>query len=75
MLHVFKTIVRIGEEINKPARFDRISLRYKQVPEEEVVPKPLKKKDQEIVEEHPKYFSSMYLMDQEETEYNLGKHH
>lgn len=50
MLHVYKTIVRIGEQINKPARFDRISLKYKQVPDAEVIPKPLKKKDEQIVQ-------------------------
>ena len=65
MLHVFKTIVRIGEEINKPAKFDRISLTYKQVPSQQVVPRPLKKKDGEQIYEHPAYFSTMYLMDHE----------
>jgi len=43
MLHVFKTIVRIGNKIDKPARFDRIKLKFKQVPADKVVPKPLHK--------------------------------
>lgn len=42
------------------------------MPAEEVKPLPLKKaKEAEYV--HPPYFSSFYLMDAEEVEYNLGK--
>jgi len=44
MLHVYKTIIRLGHTIDKPARFDRIKLKFKQVPASQVVPKPLKKK-------------------------------
>jgi hypothetical protein len=29
LLHVFKTIVRVGSGIDKPARFDRIQIRYR----------------------------------------------
>jgi len=45
------------------------------VPAHHVVPKPLKKKDEQPEQEYPAYFSTMYLMDQEEIEYNLGKEH
>ena len=44
LLHVFKTIIRLGNNIDKPARFDRIKLKFKEVPKDEVVPHPLKKK-------------------------------
>ena len=60
--------MRLGENIDKPARFDRISLRFKCVPSGEVVPRPLYRKDRaEEVEEYvyPAYFSSMFLMDVE----------
>jgi hypothetical protein len=71
-LHVFKTIVRLGANIDKPARYDRIKLKFKEVPAAQVKPFPLKKeKEAEYV--HPDYFSSFYLMETEEVEYNLGK--
>lgn len=73
-LHVFKTIVRLGVNIDKPARYDKIKLKYKAVPADEVKPYPLKKsKIPDYV--HPNYFSSFYLIDAEEVEYNLGKEH
>jgi hypothetical protein len=33
-LHVFKTIVRLGINIDKPARYDKIKLKFKEVPAE-----------------------------------------
>lgn len=76
MLHVYKTIVRLGHRIDKPARFDRIKLKFKQVPPAEVVPKPLKaKKEESEPDTYPPYFSSFYLMDADTIEYNLGKEH
>ena len=32
MLHVYKTIIRLGQNIDKPAKYDRIKLKMKQVP-------------------------------------------
>jgi hypothetical protein len=34
LLHVFKTIIRVGAGIDKPARYDKIRLRMRQVPKE-----------------------------------------
>ena len=72
MLHVHKTIIRLGTNIEKPAKFDRILLKYKQVPETEIVPFPIKK-DKQAEYIHPEYFKTFYLMGQSTTEYNLGK--
>ena len=32
LLHVFKTIIRVGQGIDKPARYDRIKIKHKEVP-------------------------------------------
>jgi hypothetical protein len=32
-LHVFKTIIRVGSGIEKPAKYDEIEVRYKKVPD------------------------------------------
>lgn len=71
---MFKTIVRLGAHIDKPARYDLIKLKMKEVPQEEIKPFPLKK-SQQTEYQYPPYFSSFYLMDSEEVEYNLGKAH
>lgn len=57
--------MRLGANIDKPARYDKIKLKVKEVPQTEVKPFPLKKQ-KEAEYEHPGYFSSMYLMDVEE---------
>ena len=38
-----KTIIRLGNNIDKPARYDRINLKFKEVPEKDIVPYPIKK--------------------------------
>ena len=61
-MHAFKTIVRLGSNIDKPARYDKVRLKFKEVPKDEVKPYPLKKnKEAEWV--HPPYFSGFYLTD------------
>ena len=72
MLHVFKTIVRLGNRIDKPARYDRIRLRVKEVPAEDVRPRPLREKEG-VEWEHPGYFSSDYLEGVALEEYNVGR--
>jgi len=42
-MHVYKTIVKLGINIDKPARYDKIRLKFKKVPENNIVPFPLKK--------------------------------
>lgn len=69
-----KTIIRLGTNIEKPARYDLISLRVKEVPQKDVAPFPIKK-EQQAEYKHPEYFSTQYLMNQEPIEYNLGKDH
>ena len=69
-----KTIIRLGTNIEKPARYDRIQLKFKEVPQNEVVPYPIKK-EQQSQYVHPEYFNTFYLMNQETSEYNLGKEH
>lgn len=58
MLHIFKTIVRLGYQIDKPARFDRVRLKCKEVPQPDVKPRPLnlskKKKEAEREKEENK---------------------
>lgn len=34
LLHVFKTIIRVGMGIDKPARYDEIKLKFKEVSQE-----------------------------------------
>jgi hypothetical protein len=64
--------VRLGANIDKPARYDKIKLKFKEVPVDEVKPLPVKKaKEAEYV--HPPYFTSFYLLDTEDIQYNLGK--
>lgn len=36
LLHVFKTIIRVGVGIDKPARYDEIKLKYREVSQEEI---------------------------------------
>ncbi len=36
LLHVFKTIVRVGSGIDKPARYDWIKIRLREVEQEEI---------------------------------------
>ena len=64
----------MGTNIDKPARYDKICLKFKEVPTAEIHPFPLKKSKQADYV-YPSYFSSFYLMDAEEVEYNLGKEH
>ena len=34
---MFKTIIRVGAGIDKPAKYDRIKIKHKEVPKEEIV--------------------------------------
>lgn len=63
LLHVHKTIIRLGNNIDKPARFDRIILKYSKVPAAEIVPYPIKKEEQSKYI-HPEYFNTFYLMNE-----------
>jgi hypothetical protein len=58
MLHIFKTIVRLGYQIDKPARYDRVKLKWREVPQGEVKPRPLnlnrKKKEEDTKEKEGK---------------------
>jgi hypothetical protein len=36
LLHVFKTIIRVGQGIDKPARYDRIKIKQREVSREEM---------------------------------------
>jgi hypothetical protein len=42
-MHFYKTIIRVGSNIDKPARFDRINLKMKKIPKEEIVMRLTKK--------------------------------
>lgn len=42
-MHCFKTIIRLGYNLEKPARYDRVKLKWKEVPAQEVIPIKLKK--------------------------------